>query len=130
VDKERKSPSNRYAHYKSGGKTPQYDYRNYYWGEIKAGDCHQIDGVISFRSDGVGTFDATVWTDHTTSGDIWHSKFSVNKDDHRPLLDTQTMDSPKTFGAHAPMHGDFLFDPGKFAELPTDYTQVFQLSSC
>jgi hypothetical protein len=114
----------------SGGKTPQYQYTYYYWGEVSVGDCHQINGTLMFRSDGVGAFDATVWTDHTSSGDVWHSSFHLNDDHHRPLLDIGQINSPTTFGAHVPMHGDFTFDPAKFASLPTDVTQVTQFESC
>jgi hypothetical protein len=128
--KKHEHHSSRIVKRKSGGRTPQYDYVYYYWDEINAGDCHQINGTLTFRSDGVANFDAVVWTDHTSSGDVWHSSFHVNQDNERPLLDLSNIDSPTTFGAHVPMHGNWTYDPSKFPSLPTDPHQVIQYSSC
>jgi len=47
------------------------------WGQLSAGDCHQSGGALTFNSDGTGLFACTTWTDHTHSGDYWHSSFSV-----------------------------------------------------
>ena len=124
------SPSLRSKSYKSGGEQPQYKYRYYYWGDVSAGNCHQINGTLMFRSDGNGTFDATVWTDHTHSGDIWHSYFTVYDNDNLLLFSTSQMDSPNTYGSHVPMHGVFTFPANKFGSLPTKEKRVWQNSSC
>src|SRR5262249_12299202 len=47
------------------------------WGELRAGDCHQITGVLTLLSNGTGSWSCTTWTDHTHSGDVWHSTFNV-----------------------------------------------------
>lgn len=137
TDEERASifPGERTGRYESGKERdgqPQYKYVYYYWrdGELRAGDCHQINGTLMFRSDGAASFDADVWTDHTNSGDIWHSSFIVDRDDLTRLLDIGQIDSPKTYGAHVHMHGDFHYDPSKFSQLPNDPKRVSQMSSC
>lgn len=122
----------RAAVFPSGGRDPAYQYRYYYWNEINAGDCHQINGTLMFRSDGVGTFDATVWTDHTSSGDVWHSTFDLSDNDGIFLFVINEISSPTTYGAHVSMHGQFNFPAGKFGSLPDDQhlNRVVQNSSC
>ena len=116
--------------YASGGEEPEYQYRYYTWDEINAGDCHQINGTLVFRSDGVVTFDAIVWTDHTDSGDVWHSSFSVSDNDNVYLLSLDQRDSPTTHGAHVSMHGQWNYPSELYVRLPTIVGRVTQASSC
>ncbi len=85
-----------------------------------------------FRSDGVGTFDATVWTDQTSSGDVWHSTFDLSDNDGIFLFVLREINSPTTFRAHVAMHVQFNYAVGKFGSLPDDQhlNQVVQNSSC
>lgn len=48
------------------------------WSEIKEGNCHQIDGLLTLRSDGTAHFSCTLWTDKTRFGDAWRTNFSLN----------------------------------------------------
>ena len=121
--------SERFMALPSGGDPPDFQYRYYSWGQVDAGDCHQINGSLMFRSDGVGTFDAVVWTDHTSSGDVWHSTFSVSDDDNIYLFTINEISSPTTSGAHVSMHGQFNFPADKFGSLPTMHG-VTQNGSC
>ena len=42
------------------------------WNEIHTGDCvMQAGSTLILYSDGVGKFEAVVWTNHTHSGDQW-----------------------------------------------------------
>jgi hypothetical protein len=43
------------------------------WGELRAGDCHQIEGKLELRMDGTAAFTSVTWTDSTSSGDYWWS---------------------------------------------------------
>jgi hypothetical protein len=45
--------------------------------ELRAGDCHQIDGTLTFMSNGTGTWSCRTWTDHNHSEDTWAASFSV-----------------------------------------------------
>ena len=47
------------------------------WGELRSGDCHEINGVLTFYSNGTGSWSCTTWTDQTHSGDTWQSNFQV-----------------------------------------------------
>lgn len=124
--------ADRVAAFPSGGKDPAYQYRYYYWNPISAGDCHQINGTLMLRSDGAGTFDATVWTDGSFFGDVWHSGFSLSGNDGVHLFNIGEINSPTTKGEHVGMHGQFGFPAEKFGSLPDDQhlNQVVQSSSC
>ncbi|MFD8500036.1 DUF6294 family protein [Amycolatopsis sp. NPDC059657] len=52
-------------------------YQRFTWGELRVGDCHQINGTLTFYSDGTGYWSARTWTDSTHSGDIWHTRFQI-----------------------------------------------------
>jgi hypothetical protein len=112
--------------YPSGGPTPKYQYKYFHWSPIQTGNCHQIDGTLMLRSDGHGTFDATIWTDHTVFGDVWHAWFQVYDKDKIFLFPIGNIDSPKTHGEHEHMHGEFTFPAGKFSPAAI----VVQNSSC
>jgi hypothetical protein len=123
-------PSTEVTEYTSGGANPAYLYTRYGWNQVDRGDCHQTGGLLILRSDGVGTFDAVVWTDHTVLGDVWHSSFAVNADDDKSLFTAGEFDSPSTHGAKVQMHAQFNFPPEKFSRLPKDPARVVQACSC
>jgi len=52
--------------------TTPIESKTFQWNEIHVGDCvMQAGSTLLLYSDGVGKFQATVWTNHTHSGDQW-----------------------------------------------------------
>src|SRR5471030_4967 len=49
------------------------DSKRFTFGELRSGDCVMAaGGTLDVFSDGHAAFTATVWTNHTHSGDTWH----------------------------------------------------------
>ena len=65
------------------------------WPELNSGDCHQIDGRLAISSDGSAVFTVTTWTDHTHSGDVWHTQFQLLDHTQTPLVTSPNFDSPR-----------------------------------
>lgn len=89
------------------------------WGDLAAGDCHQTGGVLTFVSDGTGTWQCTTWTDHTHSGDIWHSDFQVVDGSGALLFPLGTFDSPRMND-----DGSSTYWTQQFTYEPTLYDQI------
>jgi len=104
--------------------------KTFRWGELFAGDCHQINGTLTLLSDGTGWWSATTWTDHTHSGDVWHSTFNVLTRGGAGLFNLGEFNSPRMDdGNPSPRYGwsnSFAFNPDQFNAIG----QVFQNSSC
>lgn len=66
----------------------------YNFGDLHAGDCHQTGGHLVFYPEGSFEFSATTWTDHTISGDVWHSNFIVYDANGATLFATSVYNSP------------------------------------
>lgn len=100
------------------------------WGELRAGDCHQIEGRLTFFSNGTGTWSCTTWTDHTHSGDTWRSSFQVLTGGGAGLFNLGTYNGPRMDdGNPSPRYNwgnPFTFDPNQFDAIG----QVNQRYSC
>lgn len=94
------------------------DTKPYFWGERRAGDCHETGLVLLLYSDGSLKFCASVWTDSTWSGDIWHSQFEL-RDGEGDILDiTDTYDSPvMKEGPHYDYCREGRFEPDMFDKI-------------
>jgi hypothetical protein len=62
--------------------------------DLRAGDCHMQNAVLTLRSDGSGHFQAQTRTDHTSSKDVWHQSFGLVDNTGRQLTRIQMADSP------------------------------------
>jgi len=104
--------------------------KTFTWGELFAGDCHQISGTLTLFSNGTGSWSATTWTDHTHSGDVWHSTFNVLTNGGASLFNLGEFNSPRMDdGNPPPRYGwfnSFAFNADQFDAIG----QVFQNSSC
>ena len=98
-----------------------HDERTATWDELRSGDDHQVDGTLTFRSNGTGHWSCTTWTDHTRTGDKWHSSFTVLDAHGHELFKLGTYDSPREDDGHpSPRYStnaDFQFDRAKFNDI-------------
>jgi|SRR3954451_6870556 hypothetical protein len=99
--------------------------RSWNYNQILAGDCVQRDGVLTIDSDGVATYTATVWTDHTWSKDVWWGHFEFRGAGGRVLYVSPTMESVemRADGIHHPLNWRFTFPPQVYWQTlwPTQY---------
>lgn len=72
------------------------------WSQLDAGDCHQINGTLTFYSDGTGSWSCTTWTDHTHSGDTWRTSFNVQTAAGAGLFNLGEFDSPRMDDGNPP----------------------------
>ncbi len=72
------------------------------FGSVHRGDCEQDGGVLTFHSDGTGTFTCTTLTYHTHSGDVWHASFTVKGKNGATLFTTPTFNSPRMNDGNPP----------------------------
>ncbi len=104
--------------------------KTFRWGELFAGDCHQISGTLTLLSDGTGSWSAVTWTDHTHSGDVWHSNFNVLTGGGAGLFNLGEFNSPRMDdGNPSPRYGwsnPIAFNADQFDAIG----QVVQNSSC
>ncbi len=100
------------------------------WGELRFGDCHQINGRLTLSSDGTGSWSCTTWTDHTHSGDNWQCHFDVLSGDGASLFNTPQFTSPRMDDGDPPSRyqwgNAFAFNPDLFDAIG----QVEQSYSC
>ncbi|WP_144312404.1 DUF6294 family protein [Terriglobus saanensis] len=74
----------------------------FHWGDdtnngkpIRAGDCVLQSGVITIKNTGEIDYEGVTYTNHTSSGDIWHATFHFFDSDGVPLFNSATHDSPR-----------------------------------
>jgi Family of unknown function (DUF6294) len=74
----------------------------FHWGDdtnngkpFRAGDCVLQSGVITIKSTGEIDFQGVTYTNHTSSGDIWHATFNFYDSNGVPLFHTSEHDSPR-----------------------------------
>jgi len=88
------------------------------WGELRAGNGHQVNGTLTFLSNGTGTWSCTTWTDQTHSGDTWRSSFNVLTSAGAALFNLGEFASPRMDdGNPPPRYGwsnPFSFNAGEF----------------
>lgn len=93
----------------------------FYWGELKAGDCRQIEGALILRSDGTARFDAVTWTWTTHSGDYWHTGLPLTDSSGVVLHNEPYHQGPRMDdGSPPPRYRwgfDFTFDRNKFSQI-------------
>jgi hypothetical protein len=109
---------------------PNVAVKTFTWGEIRAGDCHQIEGTLELRSDGTATFKCVTWTDSTHSGDYWWSGLLLQDHSEVTLHNEPYHKGPRMDDGHpSPRYRwsyDFHYDASKF----NDITKVRQSSKC
>ncbi len=120
----------RYEQIPAGQGGSQWAYMNYYWDPLNSGDCHLKDGKLSVRSDGQATFTASMWTDHSTFGDHWHSAFWFNDPSGRQFLLFGPSSGPGTTGSQVQISFSFSFHSDLFSKLPTDLGRVIHEYHC
>ena len=88
------------------------------WGELRAGDCHLVNGVLTFYSNGTGSWFCTTWTDHTHSGDTWQSSFQILTSGGAGLFNLGAFKSPRMDDGNPPPRynwgNPFSFNPAQF----------------
>ena len=91
----------------------------YNWTHLASGDCEMKDATATFRSNGTATFAAQVKTNHTHSGDVWHTTLTGETATGQTLFSIGTLDGPRMDDNHGwyPWSKDFAFDPAPFALL-------------
>jgi hypothetical protein len=105
---------------------------DYSWDPLKVGNCHQVGATLTFWLDGQARFNATISTDHTWFGDIWHSGFVVQDDFGHILYEGPqgAISSQKTHGAPVSMEGYFNYPQTLYPSLPKNPAMIQQRSSC
>ncbi|WP_063804327.1 DUF6294 family protein [Streptomyces roseifaciens] len=95
--------------------------RAFVWGVLRAGDCEQSNGRIEFRTDDSGTWSCTTRTFSTSTGDIWHARFTVRNAGGLTLFETPTFDSPEMDDGNPPplyhWSREFIYDSSIFNEI-------------
>jgi len=90
--------------------------KRFEWVDQRAGDCHQ-SGVLMLYRDGRAVWSATTWTDHSSSGDVWHETLKVLNSQNQELFGFGVWDSPRVWPGDQgrwQMEGRFspdFFDP-------------------
>jgi len=91
--------------------------KHYDFGELRSGDCvMQAGGKLDIFSDGHAEFRATVWTNHTHSGDTWHHHVYF-KDAAGAVIFQITLEGPNHMnddGTRYAFSSNFNFPAGLF----------------
>jgi hypothetical protein len=99
------------------------------WGELRRGDCHEINGVLTLWADGRGDWKCRTWTDHTHSGDEWDCWFAfkdsrgffigVTDDPHSAPISVGVFKSPRMSdgGPRYDWGAQFVFPGNRFEAL-------------
>lgn len=106
------------------------DIKIFRWGEIMAGNCHQLGATLEIRSNGTATFTSRLWT-HSAGTDYWHSTVVLRERqgelDRSPRVTSPAIGHPKD----GPKHQiDFNYD---FDFLASDFrsiTEAVEHSEC
>ncbi len=96
----------------TGGPSKTFDYSGQ-----DAGDCHLNSATLTLRSDGSGSWDARLFTHHTSNADIWHAQFYFNDSNNKASGGLPQWDSPEMRGSPSPevvWHVDFRFDAASY----------------
>ena len=92
--------------------------KNWTFQNLRAGNCH-LDGTLVINANGTGTWNATSYTDHTSSGDVWHVTISVLDQNQTALFNVGNFDSPSmNDGNPSPRYtwsNAFNFNPAQFS---------------
>jgi hypothetical protein len=96
--------------------------KRYNFGELRSGDCvMQAGGTLDIYSDGRAVFNATVWTNHTHSGDTWqHHIYFTNA--AGAVIFQITLDGPNHMnddGTHYAFSSSFNFPAELFDAVNT-----------
>ena len=100
------------------GASPTQE-RSFDYAGRDAGDCHLNSGRLTIRSNGSGTWDATLYTRRTGNADFWHTKFYFNNSSNRASGSLPQWDSPAMRGSPSPVvtwHVDFTFDAYSYTQ--------------
>ena len=89
------------------------DHKVMTWGELRSGDMRAVDSRLIFRRNGEGEFQNTIWTAHSSSGDIWHIRFHVLGVQDRFLFDVHQFNFGRIWprDGRRTYTGAFHFDP-------------------
>jgi hypothetical protein len=98
-------------------KLPAQPSKHYDFGELRSGDCvMQAGGKLDIFPDGHAEFRATVWTNHTHSGDTWHHHVYF-KDAAGAVIFQIVLDGPNHMnddGSRYAFSSNFNFPPGLY----------------
>jgi hypothetical protein len=89
------------------------------------GDCELDGATIQFKSNGSGQFSARVKTNHTHTGDVWHTTIAGRNAAGQDVVSLPTFDSMRMDDDHGyyPWTVDFEFDPTKWSQIGSAYSK-------
>jgi hypothetical protein len=92
---------------------------------IAKGDCELDGATIQFKSNGAGQFSARVRTNHTHSGDVWHTTITGRNHAGQTIVSLPTFDSTRMDDNHGyyPWTVYFEFDPTKWSQIESAHSE-------
>jgi hypothetical protein len=89
------------------------------------GDCELDGATIQFKSNGSGQFSARVKTNHTTSGDVWHTTITGRNLAGQTIVSLPTFDSMRMDDNHGyyPWTVYFEFDPTQWSQIESAHSE-------
>jgi hypothetical protein len=100
--------------FKAAKKQGEFAYWSFTWTKINIGDCHQTEGTLILRSDGLASFTGSMWRDHSIFGKRWQSSFVGSDPSGNQVLRLGPLSGPVSHGAYVHIHSGLTFPTGQF----------------